>query len=232
MNIKIFLKKTINTFLKPNLFWINYSFFYKKNNFLFTHLSKFLFIIASNREALYWKNSENIGHGYNNFIKMDELTFLLKEEIGIYAEKNDKILDICCSVGRILNSLCEDKFFNLFGVDINKIAIDQCKKIFPKLKDAVLTCSSAEEYLSSRANNEFDITFSMSASLELIPSHYPVIREISRITKKYFICLIDENGHAYPRFWRYEFEKNYFKILKCYKVNNSLTMFILKKNLN
>ena len=44
MNIKIFLKKTINTFLKPNLFWINYSFFYKKNNFLFTHLSKFFFL--------------------------------------------------------------------------------------------------------------------------------------------------------------------------------------------
>jgi len=229
MNIKIFLKKIINTFLKPNLFWINYYLVYKKNNFLFTHFSKFFFIIASNREALYWKNSENTGHGYSNFIKMDELTLLLKKEIGIYAEKNDKILDICCSVGRILNSLREDNFFNLYGFDINKIAIDQCKKIFPKLKDAVLTCSSAEEYLSSRANNEFDITFSMSASLELIPSHYPIIREISRVTKKYYICLINENGHAYPRFWRYEFKKNCFTIFKCYKANNSLTMFILKK---
>jgi len=229
MNIIIFLKKIINTFLTPNLFWINYSFVYKKNNFLFTHISKFFFIIPSNREALYWKNSENLGHGYNNFIKMDELTLLLKKEIGIYAEKNDKILDICCSVGRILNSLCEDKFFNLYGFDINKIAIDQSKKIFPKLKKAVLTCSSAEEYLSSRASNEFDITFSMSASLELIPSHYPLLREISRVTKKYCICLIDENGHAYPRFWRYEFKKNYFTILKCYKFSDCYTMFILKK---
>ena len=229
MNVKTFLKKIINTFLKPNLFWINYSLVYKKNNFLFTHLSKFFFIIPSNREALYWKNSENVGHGYNNFIKMDELSLLLKKEIGIYAEKNDKILDICCSVGRILNSLCEDKYFNLHGFDINKTAIIQSIKVFPKLKNAVLTCSSAEEYLSSRANNEFDITFSLSASLELIPSHYPVLREISRVTKKYFICLIDENGHAYPRFSRYEFQKNCFTILKCYKVNNSLTMFVLKK---
>ena len=114
---------------------------------------------------------------------MDERSLLLKKEIGNYAEKNYKILDICCSVGRILNSLCEDKFFNLYGFDINKTAIDQSKKIFPKLKDAVLTCSSAENYLSSRTNDEFDITFSMSASLELIPSHYPVLREISRITK-------------------------------------------------
>lgn len=229
MNVKTFLRKIINTFLKPNLFSINYNFIYKKSNFLFTHLSKFFFIIPSNSEALYWKNAENLGHGYNNFTKMDKYSLLLKKEIEIYAKKNDKILDICCSVGRILNSLREDKYFNLYGFDINKIAINQSKKIFPKLKNAILTCSSAEEYLKNRANNEFDITYSMSASLELIPSHFPVLREISRVTKKYFVCLISENGHAYPRFWRYEFQKNCFTILKCYKVNNLLTMFVLKK---
>jgi hypothetical protein len=92
-----------------------------------------------------------------------------------------------------------------------------------------LTCQPAEEYLSNKVDNEFDITFSMTASIELISSSYPLLREISRITKKYFICLIDENGHAYPRFWRYEFKKNGFLMLKSYKVNNSLTMFVLKK---
>jgi SAM-dependent methyltransferase len=229
MNSKIFFRKIINTFLKRNLFGINYSHIYKKNNFLFTHLSKFFFFIPSNHEALYWKNSENLNHGHEKFIEMSDLSLLLKKEICIYASKNDKILDICCSVGRLLNSLCEDGFFNLYGFDINKTAIDESKIVFPKLKNIFLTCQPAEEYLSNKVDNEFDITFSMTASIELISSSYPLLREISRITKKYFICLIDENGHAYPRFWRYEFKKNSFLILKSYKVNNSLTMFVLKK---
>ena len=229
MKVKTFLKKIINTFLTFNLFFIDYSKIYNKKNFLFTFLSKYIWFIPSNFQALYWKNSENIGHGHNHFVEMDEMSLLLKKEICNYALKEDKILDVCCSVGRMLNSLSLDGYCNLNGFDINKIAIDKSKKIFDKLKDANLICQSAEEYLSNRKNNEFDIIFSLSASLELIPSSYPLLREISRVTKKYFICLIDENGHAYPRFWRYEFKKNNFRILKCYKTNNSLTMFILKK---
>lgn len=229
MKVKTFLKKIINTFLTFNLFFIDYSKIYNKKNFLFTFLSKYIWFIPSNFQALYWKNSENIGHGHNHFVEMDEMSLLLKKEICNYALKEDKILDVCCSAGRMLNSLSLDGYYNLNGFDINKIAIDKSKKIFDKLKDANLTCQSAEEYLSNRKNNEFDIIFSLSASLELIPSSYPLLREISRVTKKYFICLIDENGHAYPRFWRYEFKKNNFRILKCYKTNNSLTMFILKK---
>ena len=230
MKAKIFLKKIINTFLTFNLHFINHSKIYNKKNFLYTFLSKYIWFIPSNFQALYWKNSEHVGHGHNHFVEMDDMSLLLKKEICNYALKEDKILDVCCSAGRMLNSLSQDGFYNLNGVDINKLAIDKSKKLFDKLNNANLICQSAEEYLSNRENLEFDVIFSLSASIELIPPSYPLLREISRITKKYFICLIDENGHAYPRFWRYEFKKNNFTILKSYKANNSLTMFILKKN--
>ena len=72
------------------------------------------------------------------------------------------------------------------------------------------------------------MTFSLGASLELIPSHFNLIHHISRITKKYHICLINENGHAYPRFWRYEFKK-YFSTCNYENLANKRTLFILKK---
>lgn len=230
MNLKIFLKKILNTFLSFNLSFVNYPKIYSKNFFFFTYVSKLCWFLPSNFQALYWKNSESIGHGYNHFIQMDRPALLLKKEINNYASKNDKILDICCSVGRMLNSLSEDGYNNLYGVDINKVAIERSKEVFIKLKNTHLICSSAENFLPSRKNNEFDVVFSLSASLELIPPSFPLVREISRITKKYFICLIDENGHAYPRFWRYEFKKNGLTLVKYYKINSSLTIFVLKKN--
>ena len=229
MNPKIFLKKIINTFLTLNLSFINYSRIYNKKNFLFTFLSRFIWFIPSNFQALYWKNSENIAHGHSHFIEMDDKALLLKKEICNYATKEDKILDVCCSVGRMLNSLNQEGFSNLHGFDINKTAIDQNRKIFNKFNNVKLVSNSAEEYLPTKANNEFDIVFSLSASLELIPPSFPLIKEISRITKKYFICIIAENEHAYPRFWVYEFKKNNFKIIKNYKVNQTLTLFVLKK---
>ena len=87
MKINIFLKKVINTFLTINLPFINYSKAYKKKNFFFTFLSKVIWLIPSNFQALYWKNSENIEHGYNHFIKMDYNALLLKKEICNYALK-------------------------------------------------------------------------------------------------------------------------------------------------
>ena len=41
----------------------------------------------------------------------------------------------------------------------------------------------------------------------------------------------NENGHAYPRFWRYEFKRNNFIILKSYKAKKNQTMFVLKKKI-
>ena len=73
MKIKIFFKKIINTYLTINMSFIDYSEAYNKKNLIFTLLSKFIWFIPSNTQALYWKNSESIGHGHNHFIKMGSI---------------------------------------------------------------------------------------------------------------------------------------------------------------
>ena len=78
-------------------------------------------------------------------------------------------------------------------------------------------------------NNFFDVSYSLGASLELIPPQFDVIKHISRATKKYFICLISENGHTYPRFWKYEFKKNGFLITERKKLGSNRTLYVLQK---
>ena len=229
MNLIVFLKKIKNSFLTPRLNNLNYNKFYKKNNTLSKILNKFLWFYPNNLQYKYWMNASNIGHGSIQFTEMDELGELIVEKINNYAKKEDKVLDICCNIGRILNALSNQEYNNLYGFDLSIEAIEKSKKTFTKLHSVNLVCSPAEEYLKNIEDNFFDFSYSLGASLELIPPHFDVIKHISRITDKYFICLINENGHAYPRFWRYEFKKNYFSIIESKHVGKNRTLFVLKK---
>jgi SAM-dependent methyltransferase len=231
LNLFIFLKKVKNSFLTPRINSLNYEKLYKKNNFFFKILNHLLWLYPSNLQYKYWMNANNIGHGYNQFLEIDTNAELLIEKINNYAQKDDVILDICCNVGRVLNELSNQGYRNLYGFDLNNEAIEKSKKIFTKLHSANLTSASAEEYLKDLKNNFFDVSYSLGATLELIPPQFDLIKHISRTTKKYFICLISENGHAYPRFWKYEFKKNDFLIAERKKIENNRTLFVLKKKI-
>jgi len=224
----IFLKKIKNTFLTPKYSSESLIKFYNNQNLFLRIVSKIFWFIPSSSQFRYWKNAEELDHGYKKFVKMDDLSNKILETVILYSEKNDKILDICCNIGRVLNALATNGYNNLYGFDINSIAINNFNKEF-NLNDSInIKSDHAERYLTNQEDNKFDITYSLGASLELIPSHYDLIYHISRVTKKYHICLINENGHAYPRFWRYEFKK-YFSSCNCENLANNRTLFILKK---
>jgi SAM-dependent methyltransferase len=226
--IYIFIKKFKNTFLTPKYSSESLIKFYNNQNFFLRIISNILWFIPSSSQFRYWTNSEQFDHGYKKFIKMDNLSNKIMETVIKYSNKNDKILDICCNIGRVLNGLALKGYNNLYGFDINSTAIDNFKKEFKLDINVNITSDHAERYLTNQEDDKFDITYSLGASLELIPSHYDLVYHISRITKKYHICLINENGHAYPRFWRYEF-KRYFSSCNCEIIANNRTLFILKK---
>jgi hypothetical protein len=88
----------------------------------------------------------------------------------------------------------------------------------------------AKNYFIRTEDKFFDVVYTHGATVELIPPTFDLIFEISRIVKKFAILLINENGHAFPRFWRYEFNKNNFKIIEDRRIkNSSLVLFVLKK---
>jgi len=226
--ITIFFKKIKNTFLTPTYSSKTLLELFEIDNFFYKFFSKVFWFLPNNSQLRYWKNAENLNHGYQKFIKMDFLSQKILETILKHSNKNDKILDICCNAGRVLNELDSKDYINLYGFDINKEAIKNSDKIFEFKNNVQLSVDTAENYLDNKDDNYFDVTYSLGASLELIPSHYNLVYNISRITKKYHICLINENGHAYPRFWRYEFKK-FFSSINCISIESNRTLFILKK---
>ena len=111
----------------------------------------------------------------------------------------------------------------------SKLSIRKSTLIFPNLKKINLKCASFEDYLVNAQNDEFDIIYTHGATIELIKPTFPLISELSRVTKKYIILLIREDAYTYPRFWRIEFKFNgliieYNKLLK-----NGQSLLVLKK---
>ena len=157
---------------------------------------------------------------------------ILIKKILQYSNKNHKILDICCNVGRHLNALNKLNYNNIYGFDINSEAIDNISINFKNLKKikSNFTSLDAKNYFMRTESKFFDIVYTHGATLELIPPTFDLIFEISRVVKKFAILMINVNGHAFPRFWRYEFKKNNFKIIEDRPIkNSSLVLFVLKK---
>ena len=235
----ILLKKIKNTFLTPH--WNNY---YIKNNKLITENSivkfnkykffflKFLWFFPNLESHKYWRDAiENDKHGFDKYLKPNNNTKILLEEITKRTkDKRTKILDLCCNVGRHLNVLNELGYENLYGVDVSEIAIKKMKIFFKNLKEIKATHSTAESYLLKTEDNFFDIVFTHGATVELIQPTFPIINEVCRVTNNFVIFLIQEHGHAYPRFWRYEFKKNKMNLIY-YKNCSGHSLLVYKKNL-
>ena len=234
----ILIKKTINTFLTPkyNFFYFNVDKKYlkkKKPNKNFFYFFSKLWFIPSIENSRYWMNVklDDKIHGAQHYLKFTKNSKDLIKAIIKYSRKEDKILDLCCNVGRYLNYLKKKNYKKLYGVDINKEAILNTKK---NIRNVNFTCSSLENYLLKKKNNYFDVLYTHGATLELVKPTFDVISEICRITSKYIIVLIHEHAHKYPRFWRYEFKKNKFKLVSEKKFGielfNQTSLLVFKKN--
>tara|TARA_Y100000590_G_scaffold428402_1_gene539654 strand:- start:1163 stop:1894 length:732 start_codon:yes stop_codon:yes gene_type:complete len=219
--IRTIFAKIKNTFLTPH--YINFHKNVEKNlekkgikktNKLINFLFKFLWFLPNLESSKYWSNRQaDDGHGYKKYLEIDSNSRILINEIKIRANKNDKILDLCCNIGRHLNALTEMGYSNLFGVDINNLAIEKMKTTFKNINTKNIFHENAESYLLKTGSNFFDVVYTYGATVELIPPTFPLVNEICRVSKKFVIFLIEEDGHAYPRFWRYEFKRNNMNLI-------------------
>jgi len=235
INLLLYIKKFKNTFCTPKVkFWYydyDQKFVKNKKNKIIYNLLSRIWFFPINIMSRYWHNiSEGDNHNYKKYSKVDVSAKILLEKVIKFSDKKkDKILDLGCNVGRHLNYLKKKNFKRLHGVDICKLSIKKSTLIFPNLKKINLKCASFEDYLVNTQNDEFDIIYTHGATIELIKPTFPLISELSRVTKKYIILLIREDAYTYPRFWRIEFKFNgliieYNKVLK-----NGQSLLVLKK---
>jgi SAM-dependent methyltransferase len=214
--------KIKHTFLTPKFLWkvVIRNYDLSKNserNFFERIIFRVFWFWPTLYPALSWSNTQDSeAQGFKNFVEItDDVQCLLYEVVRCTPDLDSRIFDIGCNVGRCLNYLNNLGYRNLYGVDISREAIENIPNIFPDLQDnAHIELKTVQEYLLKTDDCFYTTTYTMGATVELIPSSFPLIKEITRITSKYVCFMISYNGHLYPRFWEYEFSRHSFILVK------------------
>ena len=182
--------------------------------------------LKSNRresDSLIWKNGEHYKTDFYSKIGSDERFFL--DYIQKNTNKNDSVIDICCNQGRFLFELQSNNYSKLYGFDIMDSAIDAIKgnMIYNPNVMHVEHCL-AQDYFINKEDGQFDWAITYSATIELIHPEFDIFKELSRTIKKGMFLVLNENGHTYPRFYRYLHKVNGFKIKSVTSILNGCVL--------
>lgn len=163
-------------------------------------------------DALIWKEGMHYKTDFYKAIDTHGRFFL--DYIQKNSDKNDSILDVCCNQGRFLFDLQLNGYSKLYGFDIMDSAIkaiEQNQNYNEKIMH--IEHCLAQDYFSNKANQNFDWAITYSATIELIHPEFNIFKELARTVKKGMFLVINEDGHSYPRFYRYLHKVNGFKII-------------------
>jgi SAM-dependent methyltransferase len=160
----------------------------------------------------------------------NENSQLLLAAIRRVTTPEDSILDLCCNQGRYLRALWGQGYRKLFGFDIMKSAVDHFNETYRfKMKEIKIVHSSFCDFFKFHCTNDYDFAITMSATLELIEPQERIFEKIAQSVRKGAVFMLHEDGHSYPRFWSYGFEKNGLSVLLKQKTRSGCTLFILAK---
>jgi SAM-dependent methyltransferase len=119
--------------------------------------------------------------------------------------KNARILEIGCNVGRNLEGLRLAGYDNLWGLEINKNAIELMRRHYPELS-ACIVVASVEDKIPEIPDDHFELVFTMAVLEHIHPSSEWVFAQMARITR-FLITIEDE----YTRSWRHK-PRNYERV--------------------
>ncbi|MDP3396790.1 MAG: class I SAM-dependent methyltransferase [Methanoregula sp.] len=169
-----------------------------------------------------WANSHWKGqtagdiHGYDKYCGEHPATKIILPEISRLVPKDASILDLGCNCGNYLRRLKEQGFTRISGTDICGNAIEYGKKELG-LSDVEMIVGSFDEVLPRLVfeGRKFQLVYTVGATVELVHPSFDVIRYVCELSDEYIVFIISLWGHAYPRFWEYEFNRNGFCLVKC-----------------
>jgi len=229
-DVVIFWRKILHTYLTPKFLWKlvikDYDgFVYAKNKpvskleWLFKNIFWFWPTLHT---SAFWRDTQAGGvMGPQDYEVIPAHSQLLVDELlAIASAKEVSFLDLGCNSGRFLNALFEAGFRNLHGMDISAAAMKHMKDHNPDLfESSDVKLQTMQEYLLNADTDSIDIIYTHGATVELIPSSFPLVREICRVSRHYVVFYISESGHFYPRFWTNEFHRHGFELLKLDREN-------------
>ncbi len=139
---------------------------------------------------------------------------LLEKIVSISKNENDSILDLGCNSGRHMNYLYSKGLRNLTGVDIMTAAIENFKATFKKTYDnSEVNHDLFERYLLNAKDNQFDIIYSVGATIELVHPAFDIIGEMCRVAKNYILLLTQEDIQSFPRYYVREYKSHGYELI-------------------
>ena len=179
-----------------------------------------------NHDAGIWKDESY--YKSESYIKMDSHSIALLQEVKQNNQKEARILDIFCNIGRHINDLQQNGFKNIYGFDIMKPAIAKMADVFPNIDREKIKHCNIYEYFESIEDNYFDYAYTNTAGLELIHPSYEIINILSKKVKKGITVLLNDK-QGYPRYWKYIFIKNGFILKKAKKISSNVILYTFMK---
>lgn len=149
----------------------------------------------------YWQNpsSENAPETYGRWYIGRSL--FLVDQMRELVDKDAKILELGCNVGRNLAFLFHGGFKKLSGIEINPTAVEMMKDLFPELKKAKITLSKIEDAITELADDSYDVIYSMAVLEHLHTDSDWVFAEMKRVARV-IITIEDEHtvsNRHFPR---------------------------------
>jgi SAM-dependent methyltransferase len=111
--------------------------------------------------------------------------------------RDARILEVGCNVGRNLAYLHDHGYTSVQGVEINPHAVELLRETFPQLKDVAVHIGAAGETLSTFADDEFDLVFTMAVLEHIHPDESSVFDDMARIGKQ--VLAIEPQGRLSHR---------------------------------
>lgn len=157
----------------------------------------------------YWN-----AHPTDRFEKLGPASLALMSEImAICPDRNASVMDLGCNVGRHLAYLHDQGYRNLRGVDFSGTAVSDMQRRYPAMHSASrISVASFQDYLSGNPE-QVDLVYTRGATFELVHPAFPLIPRVCAIARRHVTMVISETGHAYPRFWAYEFSRQGFELV-------------------
>lgn len=177
-------------------------------------------MIETSRE--YWRDGQKYARDISEHVFVEPSfyaeasTILISEAIekvlrATGAKEHWRMLEVGCNCGRNLNYLYESDYKNVYGVEINPVAVEHAWQVFPSIAKKI-TVSDAQSFLAMKPPNDYDLVYSQSVLMHVPPEDDYLFSQMARVAKMgLIICEVETNAgclrrHKYNRNYKNVFE--------------------------
>ncbi|WP_336000008.1 class I SAM-dependent methyltransferase [Halorientalis halophila] len=115
-----------------------------------------------------------------------------------FCDRDARVLELGCGVGRHLEHCRQHGFENLSGVDINEEAFETMEAAYPDLAaTGTFYCDAIEDVVGEFADGQFDAVFSVETLQHVHPDADWVFGEVARITDDLLVT-VENEGETGP----------------------------------